>query len=552
MRRLLIGLTYVLVISISANLYGQERKLKIDKRYLNLPVSNKLDTQHVKIMIGKEVYREFDIQLAGSDPDFWVFVDMKDKLGKTATLQLEKSVGKNWDLPYFSDRIAGADSLYSEKLRPQFHYTSKRGWNNDPNGMVYHNGEYHLYYQHNPYGWNWGNMHWGHAVSKDLVHWEELPEAIYPASYHDHVFSGSAVIDKDNTSGFGKGKNVPLVAAYTSTGRGESIAYSLDNGLTFQEYENNPVVKHDGRDPKIFWYAPGEHWVMVIYDETTKKTDNGLEYRNRTFHILNSKDLKNWTFQSEIPGFYECPELFELAEEGNPTNKKWIIYGANAQYLIGDFDGKTFRPESPKYEMINGIGYASQTFNNSPDDRRIQISWGNGAIAPGMPFNQLMLFPVELSLQNTADGLRVLPKPIDEIEKLLGEKHEWNDIVISGGEPFSSDFSKDVMHIKAEFQILDDFGFVMDINGFKLEYSAVNYKLNDVFLRPIAGKLKLDILVDKTSIEIFGNDGRAYITKAYIPKEGKLDVKVYSTHPNDGNKTVLENLTIYEMKSMWD
>ena len=395
-------------------------------------------------------------------------------------------------------------------------------------------------------------MHWGHAVSKDLVHWEELSEALFPVAYHDYAFSGSAVIDKNNTSGFSKTEEPPLVAAFTSTGRGECIVYSMDNGRTFKEYENNPVVEHQGRDPKIFWYEPGKHWVMVLYDETPKKEEDGREYKNRSLQILTSSNLKDWTYESEIMGFFECPELFELAEEGNPSNKKWIMYGANGQYRIGSFDGKVFAPETPKYEMINGNGYASQTFNNTPDGRRVQISWGNGIIAPGMPFNQLMLFPVELSLKKTEDGLRVLPKPIDEIEKLHAQKHVWKDIVIAGEEPFSTDFSKDVMHIIADFEIKDDFGFVVEVNGFKISYSIVDYQLNDVFLRPEDGKVKLDILVDKTSIEIFGNGGKAYIPKPHITKEGTQNVKIYSTNPREKNKTLLKELTIYEISSIWE
>lgn len=552
MKKLLINLQYFLIITPFLNVCGQDQKFKIDKRYLNLPVSNDIESQHVKIMVGKDIYWEFDIQFSESEPDFWVFVDMKEILGKEATLKLEKPTGKDVGLVYFSDQIAGADSLYKEKLRPQFHFTSKRGWNNDPNGLVYHNGEYHMYYQHNPYGWNWGNMHWGHAISKDLLHWEELPDAIYPLSYHDHVFSGSAVVDKNNTSNFAKKDNIPIVAAFTSTGRGECIVYSLDNGRTFNEYENNPVIKHEGRDPKIFWYEPGEHWVMVLYDETKEKGENNQEYRDRALHIYNSKDLKDWVFQSEISGFYECPELFELSEEGNLRNKKWILYAANAQYKIGSFDGKVFTPETPKYEMINGNGYASQTFNNTPDGRRIQISWGMGTVAPGMPFNQIMLFPVELILKNTEDGLRVLPRPIDAIEKLHAQKHEWKDVIISGKEPFSTDVSMDVMHIIADFELKGDFGFVLDINGYKVEYSIVNNKLNDVYLHPKDGKLKLDILVDKTIIEVFGNGGKTYITTPYIAKEDELNVKVYSSNPDGGDKTILKNLIIYEIKSIWE
>ena len=170
--------------------------------------------------------------------------------------------------------------MYQEKYRPQFHFSPRIGWNNDPNGLVFYKGEWHLYFQHNPYGWNWGNMHWGHAVSTDLVHWTQLPIAIYPFKYGDWVFSGGAVVDEDNTAGFKSGAEEVIVASYTSTGRGEAIAYSNDRGRTFTDYAGNPVVKHQGRDPKIIWYGPGKHWVMAVYDEEGRRRTEAAASRS--------------------------------------------------------------------------------------------------------------------------------------------------------------------------------------------------------------------------------------------------------------------------------
>ena len=525
-------------------LYAQERKLKIDKRFINLPVNNQLKTQHIKVLVDDTIYREFDIQLAQSDPNFWVPLDMQKYQGKNVTIQTEKPSQEGLDLIYLSEQFAGYDSLYSERLRPQIHFTSQRGWINDPNGLVYYKGEYHLYYQHNPFGWSWGNMHWGSAVSKDLLHWKELPTALYPPTYKDMAFSGSAVIDKQNTSGFSINSTPPLVVAFTSTGRGECIAYSIDNGRTFKEYDNNPVLKHKGRDPKIFWYAPGQHWVMVVYDESSKKDGD----EERSFQIYTSKDLKNWKYQSKIPGFYECPELFELPLDGNPAITKWVLYGADGQYLIGDFDGENFTSENPKYQYKTGNVYASQTYNNTPDGRRIQMSWGNGVESKGMPFNQLMLFPTELSLKTTENGIRMLPNPIQEITSLHINKHEWKDITTTN-KPFSTNIAQDVMHLITEFEIKDDINFGLDVNGFKIEYNTKEQKLNDVIVKPIDGKLKLEILVDRTSIEIFANDGRAYIVKPHIANKAELQVNAYST-ANKGSK--INNLTIYELKSIWE
>ncbi|MFS4467460.1 glycoside hydrolase family 32 protein [Maribacter sp. 2210JD10-5] len=526
--------------------------MQITKRYMNLPIENKLKTQRLKILMNDNLFRDFDIQLAQTEPDFWVFIDLKEHLGKTLVLQPEKSNREGLNKIYFSDRIHGADTLYKEQLRPQFHFTSKRGWLNDPNGLVFHNGEYHLYYQHNPYGWNWGNMHWGHAVSKDLVHWEEISKAIVP-TYDDMAFSGSAVVDKNNMAGFGTSDQTAIVAAYTSTGRGECIAYSLDNGRTFTDYAENPVLAHEGRDPKIFWYAPKKHWVMVVYDESVEKRPLNQIVKDRTLQVHTSKDLKKWTYRSELDGYYECPELFELAVDGDENNKKWVIYGANGQYRLGSFDGETFLPETPKYEMLHGNAYASQTFNNIPDGRRIQISWGRRIISEGMPFNQMMTFPVELSLSTTAEGVRLLTNPIDEIKTLYGKKQEWKSKIITKNGSFDTKTKNDALHILANFEIMDDFAFGLKINGYELVYDVHNFKLNEVFVRPVDGKITLEILVDKTSIEIFANNGETYMVKPHVSKSENFQVIAYSSSPNfeTDSKTLLRELVITELNSIW-
>ncbi len=234
------------------------RVVPITKRYLHLPVKNGVKRVKMKVTAGEKTVDEFDIELAPDTPDFWVFLDLKKYHGQQATVSVDRLPADSRGLASarMSDELPGADHIYHEKYRPQFHFSPIVGWNNDPNGLVYYRGEWHLYFQHNPYGWNWGNMHWGHAVSKDLVHWKQLPIAIYPHAYGDWVFSGGTVVDQDNTAGFKSGNEDVIVASYTSTGRGEAIAYSNDRGRTFTDYEGNPVVKHDGRDPKIIWYAP--------------------------------------------------------------------------------------------------------------------------------------------------------------------------------------------------------------------------------------------------------------------------------------------------------
>ncbi len=537
------------------SLFGQDKLThNIEHKFLNLPVDNERPTQRVKLSADGIVLTEFDIQIGSEEPDFWVYYDLSEHQGKTLEIALEKALETEEAKPYLSDQIHDAATIYRETLRPQLHFSSKRGWLNDPNGLVYQDGTYHLYYQHNPYGWNWGNMHWGHAVSKDLLHWEELPIALSPPTYGDMAFSGAAVIDKNNSSGFAKNGEAPLVVAYTSTERGECIAYSLDGGTTFEQYEGNPVIEHAGRDPKIFWYEPSKHWVMVLYDETLKQTPQGHDYHDRALQIYTSSDLKEWQYQSQVSGFFECPELFELPVDGDPKHTKWVMYAGNAQYRLGTFDGKTFTPETERRLFFKGKFHASQTYNNTPDGRRIQVAWGRNINSPGMPFNQIMLFPTELRLTTCPDGIRLLPTPIAEIETLHTKKQVWENKTINKDSPLDTNTQSRTLHIKAEFEPLGDLEFGLSVNGYRITYNTLDYLLNGSYLRPLDNKVAIEIIVDRTSIEIFGNDGRAYLIEDHIAEDDQLHVEVFSTSPSWANdsQSLLNKLEVYEMSSIWE
>jgi len=558
-------------------------ELKLEKKYLNFPVKNEAPKRRTKLMIDGKTVREFEIELADDEPDFWVFLDVSMFKGRNATLEVDEldKKSKAFALICQDDTIKGSENLYQEKYRPQFHFSSRRGWNNDPNGLVYYKGEYHLFYQHNPYGWKWGNMHWGHAVSRDLVHWEELPIALYPYQFGDWCFSGSAVVDTNNTAGFKTGDEDVLVAAYTSTGRGECIAYSNDCGRTFTDYEGNPVAKHRGRDPKVIWYEPGNHWVMAVYDELDG---------SRGIAFYTSTDLKHWERESRIDGYYECPEIFELPVDGNMTpletyrlphaggnnqvsngvnNKKWVVYAADGSYAIGSFDGKTFTTESGKHRFNYGnCFYASQTFNNIPPEacpfdrfrassersrrngRRIQIAWGRIG-HPDMPFNQMMNFPVELTLRNTEEGIRMFAEPVEEIKQLYDKKHTWEDTTLKEGENLLEGISGELFDIHAEFipGNAAEFGFV--IRGVPVTYNAKEQQLTckdcQAVLNPRNGKIRLRILVDRTSIEIFGNDGGIYMPIGVIPPDENRSLEVFSK----GGSVKVNSLNVYELHSVW-
>ncbi|MBN1345210.1 MAG: GH32 C-terminal domain-containing protein [Phycisphaerae bacterium] len=530
-------------------------ELVCNKRYLNLPVKNGARKRWVSLAIDGKTVREFDIELADADPSFWVVLDLTPFKGKPATLKISalRDGAKALDLIHQADAIKDSQNLYKEKYRPQFHFSSRRGWNNDSNGMVYYKGEYHLFYQHNPFGWKWGNMTWGHAVSKDLVHWTELEDAIHPDKLGT-IFSGSAVVDENNTAGFQTGKEKVIVCIYTSAGgtnrwsKGQpftqSIAYSNDRGRTWTAYDGNPVLGHinkSNRDPKVIWHEPTKRWVMVLY----------LDDKRMSF--LTSKDLKSWHAQSELTCFHECPELFELPVDGDDKNKKWVLYGAAGDYLLGRFDGKTFKPDGQAIKFNHGnCFYASQTFNNVPpsDGRRIQIAWGRIG-HKDMPFNQMMDFPVELTLRATDEGVRMFAVPVREIAKLHGKKHAWKSQTVKEDANLLKDIKGDLFHIRAELDPgqAKELGFV--IRGTPVTYNAKRGQLAcnkcKAPVKPTGGKVRLEILVDRMSIEIFAGDGRVYMPIGVIPPDDNKTLEIFAK----GGPAKATVLDVRELKSAW-
>lgn len=490
---------------------------------------------------------------------------------------------------------AADSSYYDEDYRPQYHFTPEANWMNDPNGMVYYAGEYHLFYQYHPYGLQWGPMHWGHAVSKDLVTWEHLPVALYPDE-KGTIFSGSAVVDKNNTSGFQTGKEKPLVAIYTQDREGhqvQSIAYSNDKGRTWTKYAGNPVIpnpgKKDFRDPKVFWYEKEKKWVMVL-----AAGDRIL--------IYTSKNLKQWTYASEFGqdqgshgGVWECPDLFELPVDGNPNQKKWVMQvsvgngavsgGSGMQYFVGDFDGTHFKNENPPNKVLwTDYGrdfYAAVSWSDIPstDSRRLWLGWmSNWQYAndvPTSPWRSATSIPRELKLKAFTEGVRVVQTPVKELETIRGTSKKWKNLTIS---PASHNVlagqSGDAYEINAEFKVSPgsaaEFGFKVRTgeNQFtKVGYDRRNAKLfvdrsesgNDTFnpafntgketapLKPVNGKVKLRIFVDRSSVEVFGNDGKQVITDIILPDRSSKGLELYAA--NGGVK--VKSLTIHPLKKVW-
>lgn len=549
---------------------GSERVFKIEKHYLNLPIKNGLKRSVVLLVDGK-IEEHDDIGLADGSPDWWAFVDVSAWKGKTITFRVDANLpsdSRALTAIEQSDTINGAGDLYHEPLRAQFHFSSRRGWNNDPNGLVFYRGEYHLFYQHNPFGWAWGNMHWGHAVSSDLLHWTELGDVLAPAAQGD-MFSGSAVVDWKNTSGLGTAAQPPLVLIYTSTLTGQSIAFSTD-GRHFTKFSGNPVLKNipgavANRDPKVYWHEPTQKWVMALYvglpaSECTPAAPSGCDdldkdgkpKRKNTIFFLTSDNLKEWTVTSHIDGFYECPDYFQLPVDGDIRNQKWVLTAANSEYMVGSFNGRTFRPETPKLPGSFGRGfYAAQTFNDLPDGRRVQIGWFQTETR-AMPFNQSMTIPMELKLISTTAGPRLARTPIRELEDLRARPHDFRSFVLrpDGANPLSG-LRSELFELNTEFEPGDSKEVSLTVRGATIVYDVekqklvVNNQSADAPLRD--GKQRLIIFCDRVGLEVFASDGLTYVPMPFIPRSDDRTVSMQSK----GGNAKINTLQLYELDSIW-
>nr|WP_275897958.1 glycoside hydrolase family 32 protein [Halobacillus ihumii] len=482
-----------------------------------------------------------------------------------------------------------SDNYYNEENRPQYHFTPEKNWMNDPNGLVYYKGKYHLFYQHNPYGNKWGNMSWGHAVSKDLVHWEHRPVALKPDDL-GAIFSGSIVVDKHNTSGLFENGSGGLIAIYTSAGetQQQSIAYSTDEGETWTKYSGNPVIPNsdivDFRDPKVMWYEEDEKWVMTIAA--------GDHVR-----FYSSKNLIEWKLMSKFGenqgahgGVWECPELFKLPVDGDPTNTKWVLQvdinpgsvhgGSGGQYFIGEFDGAKFVNDNPQNEVkwvdYGKDFYATQTWSNT-NNRQIWIAWMNNwqyaQAIPTSPWRSAMSIPRELSLKTfSGEGVKLVQNPVKELRRIEKKPYKWQEETIKPGENILADFDSKTYEITAEFELgsASEFGF--KVRKGANEETVIKYDVSEeqlIFdrtdsgedefsksfagkftapLDPIDNKIKLHIFVDHSSVEVFANNGEKVMTNLIFPDGSSDGLEIFSKNGN----VKLTSLTINEMESVWN
>lgn len=450
-------------------------------------------------------------------------------------------------------KAAPADA-YGERYRPQFHYTVKKGWINDPCGLVYYDGEYHMFNDHNPFGNRIPGplgakdrppSRWSHAVSSDLVHWKQLPVAIMPDKL-GAIFSGSGVVDRDNTAGFQSGEAKTLVLIYTSAGYPfkQSISYSTDRGRTWTPYKGNPVVPNQGlmgseRDPMVFRHGPTKKWVMVLY------------VKRGTARFFTSPDLKKWTRASDFRpgGFHECPDMFELPVAGDETSRKWVLLDAPFNYWVGRFDGKTFTPEAKCVRGDLGANfYAAQTWIDAAG-RRVQVAWMRGGRYPGMGFTQQMSFPCVLTLRTGPRGIRLFRYPVKEIAKLRHKPLVLTDKVVKVGSNPLAGISGDLFDIDLAVEAGAESQFGIRLHGGAVAYAGGKLTSfgRSAPLAPKDGTIKLRILVDRTSIEVFANAGEVSMTSCILPRKQDTPLDLYTK----GSDLRIRSLKVWKLRSAW-
>jgi fructan beta-fructosidase len=456
--------------------------------------------------------------------------------------------------------VAGAVSgtgLGDEPLRPRYHFTPSRNFMNDPNGLVFLDGEYHLFYQHNPQGEKWGHMSWGHAVSRDLLHWEHLPLALAEEN-GIMIFSGSAVADPDNTSGLcGAAPASCLIAIYTGhteKRQTQNLAVSVDRGRTWRKYDGNPVIdlgRNDNRDPKVFWHEPSRRWIMVT-----------VLAGARRLRFFASKDLKHWDTLSDFGpegaagGAWECPDLFELPVEGAPGETRWVLDvdlnpggrlgGSGGQYFVGRFDGRGFANENPDdltlWVDYGRDFYASQSYSGIPrsDGRRIWIGWMSDWLyandEPTSPWRGVQSLPRELTLRQTPSGIRLVQTAVREITALRSTI-EPRQIVARSPLPGAADIELEIARgdwTEAGVRLRNAAGeeVAIGLKAEPLEMFVDRRKsriapFHDAYperhaatVRWLNDRVTLRILFDRTTIEVFANGGERVISD-----------RVYPTHP---------------------
>lgn len=494
--------------------------LKMNERYLELPVSRHAAKKKLLFYHEGQLVFDIDVALDTLQPEYCQYLDMRPFLNLDLEIRCVPEISLSLKT---AAEISGDTPLY-EKYRPQVHFSPRRGWINDPNGLYYQDGLYHMFFQFNPASSDWGNMCWGHVISKDLLHWEDAGIALYPDE-QGTMFSGSAIVDEHNVSGLKETEQAPVLLYYTAAGGNNQLsqgakftqcmAYSTDGGKTFQKYAKNPLISHveaENRDPKVVWASELQAYLMALYLDENR------------YVIYISENLTDWKVHQSLvlPEDAECPDLYPLPLDGNSEKQKWIFSGAADCYLVGSITNGKFKPEQSHKRLHYGKNsYAAQTFSDIPaqDGRRIRIAW-NTMNTPNTYFNNSMCFPTEMTLKTIGEEWCLCAMPIREISTLYQKVSEAGDLQVSAqAQKIQEIFSRGAdieleISINADSQIcLQLFGLDIKLNG---KENIVQCQDKKMPLCREAGVVHLRILADTLGVELFAGAGQAFMCIGYL------------------------------------
>lgn len=554
----------------------QSPEFEIQRKFINFLVAGERNlpaTVGVELLVDGRVVRAASATEM-SDPTHtlhWRTWDVRDLAGRRARIRVNDDSATGWiavDQSTQSDAQKtapiNATTLMQETFRPQFHYTAQTGWMNDADGMVYYKGEWHLFHQHRPPGWP--ATVWGHAVSDDLLHWRHLPTAI-PCEGKNAIFSGSGLVDWENVSGLKRGDELPLLFFYSLHPASEAgiattqcMSFSVDGAQTFEKFPGNPILRTPAtrdRDPKVFWHKPTRAWFMVL-----SLSRNNTDRDHATYGLFRSRDLKSWELLQEIgPGawYWECPDMFELPVDGDASRTKWLLTKGSGDYIVGTFDGERFKPETEPIRIHwHNTYYGAQSFSDAPGGRRVQIGWmstGDKAVRPnvypGMPFNQQMSFPRELTLRSTPDGPRIFRQPVAEITKLYSKTHDLGARTLAPGDNALAGIAPGLLDIECEVDLQQAKHLSLKCRSAELSYDVKSEKLRllraDPALKLKDGRLSLRVLIDRTSIEAFVNGGEVDASGVCFPDMADQTLSLTV----EGGPVRIRRLVVHELRSIW-
>lgn len=541
------------------------RRLKATQRFLNVPAQKAFPGHTLKIAVDGKVVEERCMAIASEDDaEFWQYVDLSLWQGREVEVRFAGYTDIEEPLAdaFLSNSIKGLDSVYAEGRRPQFHYTPRQGWSNDVNGAVYYDGEYHLFYQYDPSqsGLIGRNMHWGHAVSKDLFHWEELPIALGTDPVRGQVYSGSAIVDEYNVAGLQQGKEKTMIAFYSRrypyttlkhdfgvAGTSQCMAYSTDRGRTWTHVEEPvvPMLTTKNRDPKVFWHEETRQWIMVFFKVSG-------------FVFYGSTDLFHWKELSEIDGYHECPDFFQLAIDGDATRTKWVLVNGSGEYSLGHFDGKFFTLQYRGRSDFGPIS-ATQTFGQAPGGiaYRTQLAWLRVS-SPDMPFRQMISLPMDLTLRSTPDGPRIFSNPAASMVNLHGQTIALKPEQLAGGQVSNERVPWELVDATFSIELNGAPEVAFEIRGILVSYDTQSGVLNigpiskrknkrSATLRPVAGRLSIRAILDRSTLDLIVNGGQAHLVGEARPDATEPFLRLAQGR----QKARVAGAAFTEMKSAW-